>query len=44
MKLSKREKEELCNTKIDLGNSVTSSNIITEVPEEEERKGGRKFI
>ena len=48
MKLNKREKE-LCNMKIDLGNSVTPTIVITfviiGVPEEEEdRKGGRKFI
>ena len=29
MKLNKRDKEELWNTRIDLGNSVTPSNIIT---------------
>ena len=48
MKLKKREKEELWNMRIDLGNSVTSYNCynihIVGVSEKEERKGGRKFI
>ena len=38
MKLNKREKEELCNTKIDLGHSVTPSKVITFVLQESQKK------
>lgn len=47
MKLNKREKKELCKMRINLGNSVTSSDIkihIIGVLEEEEReKETREF-
>ena len=38
MKLNKSEKEELCNTRIDLGNSVTPSNVVTVILQESQKK------
>lgn len=48
MKLNKRNKEELCNRRIDLENSVTSSNIIIlsviGVLEEEKKRGQKIYF
>ena len=42
MKLNEREKEELCKTRIVLGNSVTPSDVITFVLEESQKKREKK--
>lgn len=47
MKQNKREKEDICNTRINVGNSVIPSNVTTFVqyePQKQERKRCAKYL